>query len=129
MNQTVMLYDTHAILTDLDMSETEFREIIMLSGTDYNANTNTSLYETLHWHEEYCKYKDDNNNPRLGFYIWLLKNTNYITDYNGLIKVYRLFQGRRESEYDNMNFKPNANSVRDIDAMRNLMKDEGFIFL
>ena len=129
MNQTVMLYDTHSILTDLDMSETEFCEIIMLSGTDYNATTNTSLYETLHWRDEYCKYKLDNNAPRLGFYIWLLKNTNYITDYNGLINVYRLFQGRRELEYDNMNFKPNANSVRDIDAMRNLMKDEGFIFL
>ena len=45
------------------------------------------------------------------------------------MRVYRLFQGRRETEYDNLNFKPNANSVRDIDAMRNLMKDEGFIFL
>ena len=129
MNQTVMLYDTQSILTDLDMSETEFREIIMLSGTDYNATTNTSLYETLHWYEEYCKYKLDNNAPRLGFYIWLLKNTNYITDYSGLMRVYRLFQGRRTPEYDNMNLKPNANSVRDIDAMRNLMKDEGFIFL
>ena len=52
----------------------------------------------------------------------------YITDYRKVIHVYTLFQGRRFAEYDGLNFIPKPNTTRDLDAIHNLMKDEGFIF-
>ena len=132
MNQTVTIYDTFAIFNDLGMSEKDFCEIMMLSGTDYNVNTNTSLYETIRLYDEYCKYKLNNiknNQPILEFYIWLLKNTNYITDYKGLLQVYKLFQCRQYSQYDNINFIPNIQTKLDMNTISSLMKEEGFIFL
>jgi hypothetical protein len=131
MNQTVMLYDKQTILQELGMSEKDFCEILILSGTDYNSNTNTSLYETINWYNEYCKYKltnTINDKPLQEFYIWLLKNTKYITDYRKVIHVYTLFQGRKFAEYDGLNFTPKPNTTRDLDAIHNLMKEEGFIF-
>lgn len=132
MNQTVMLYDTSVVLDDLGMSSKDFCEIMMLSGTDYNVNTNTSLYETLRLYEDYCKYRLDSstqNQPPLEFYIWLLKNTKYITDYKGLMHVYQLFQCRRHVEYDNIRFELNTNTERDMKTISSLMMEEGFIFL
>jgi hypothetical protein len=131
MNQTVMLYDTQSILKELGMSEKMFCEIIMLSGTDYNIKTTTSLHETLRWYDEYCKYKvicEAKDVPSYEFYIWLLKNTKYITDFTALMRVYKLFQGKNFVEYDKLDFTIKTSSVSDMNAIHKIMKDEGFIF-
>jgi len=131
MNHTVLLYDTRSILKDLSMSEKMFCEIMMLSGTDYNVNTTTSLAETLKWYNEYCKYKlqnELNGNKSYEFYIWLLKNTKYITDFNELMRVYRLFHGTRFPEYDKMNFVIKTPTSPNLTEIHAIMKNEGFIF-
>ena len=40
---TVVLYYMKGILNQLDMTQKEFREICVLSGTDYNINVNSNL--------------------------------------------------------------------------------------
>ena len=47
INETVLLYNMDNILTDLKISMTEFRQIAVVSGTDYNINEETNLIETL----------------------------------------------------------------------------------
>ena len=42
LQHTVIYYDMQMILTELDMSMTLFREIMVLSGTDYNIHSKTS---------------------------------------------------------------------------------------
>ena len=131
MNHTVLLYDTRSIFKDLSMSEKLFCEIMMLAGTDYNVNTTTSLAETLKWHNEYCKYKLQNEmygNKSYEFYIWLLKNTKYISDFNELMRVYRLFQGTRFPEYDKMNFVIKTPTSPNLTEIQAIMKNEGFTF-
>jgi len=130
MKHTVMLYDTQSILNDLNMNEKTFCEIMMLSGTDYNASDNTSLFETLTLYKDYNKYKTENetnNKSSCEFYIWLLKTTKYINDFKQLMNVYSIFQGRRFQEYDNNNYNK-VSSSPDFDIIHALMKDEGFIF-
>lgn len=130
MKHTVMLYDTQSILTDLGMSEKIFCEIMMLSGTDYNANITTSLFETLRWYKEYCKYKVKNevhDKPSHEFYIWLLRNTKYITDFKQLMQVYSIFQGRLFAEYDNQKYV-SRDIPPDYERIHTIMKEEGFIF-
>ena len=41
INHTIVLYNMKAILEDLSMSQTEFKEACVLSGTDYNVHANT----------------------------------------------------------------------------------------
>ena len=42
MNHSVVLYHMKGILDELSLNQNEFREICILSGTDYNINANTN---------------------------------------------------------------------------------------
>ena len=56
LNQSVLCYNTANILKELDMSETQFREVLVISGTDYNTKMETTLHETLKWFHQYKNY-------------------------------------------------------------------------
>ena len=91
-NHTTELYSLPAILGDLNMSMKTFRQIMVLSGTDYNINDNVSLHETLRWYYEYKKYyQRDRTSHKLDFYDWLRKYTKYIQDHSHLMAVYEIF--------------------------------------
>ena len=127
MNHTAIYYDTDKILNELDMSENRFCEIMVLSGTDYNINSNTCLNETIKWYYEYIKYANNVNNP-YGFYIWLLKNTKYITDYSRLINTYRIFQFNNNTDLENWdNIEVIEKEINNI-ALKEIMGKEGFVF-
>lgn len=89
-NQTCMLYTLESILTDLDMSMTLFRQILVISGTDYNINDTTNLVETMNWYSEYKRQKERGKEP-IDFYDWLYANTKYITNRDLLQKAYNMF--------------------------------------
>jgi len=95
----IMVYDTKCIADELNMSMELFRETVILSCTDYNANMSniTTIGESVKWahrYMEYCQSIKNNkmiNKAVLSFYEWLQKNTKYITDYPKLIRVYKRF--------------------------------------
>jgi 5'-3' exonuclease len=90
IDHTIVLYDTRNILKKLNINLKELKEICILSGTDYNVNNKYikhDLYKTLQYFRKYkCK-----NNKNIDFYSWLMENSNYIDDYETLIKIYNLF--------------------------------------
>jgi len=94
VNHTVLFYNTRKILNELEMSEQQFCEIMVLSGTDYNMYSETSLTETIKWFYEYRKYcfQNERQEQIMSFYEWLYKNTKYINDYDNLLKTYQIFQ-------------------------------------
>jgi hypothetical protein len=126
MNHTVVLYDTKEILRDLKLTENQFCEIMVLSGTDYNINSNTSLRESLRWYNEYNKYCSVNNNP-YGFYLWLVKNTKYVSDYSGLLKAFMMFRFNAD-EFEDWNNIEIIEKITDEKDLREIMEKEGFIF-
>jgi len=127
MNHTAIYYDTDKILSELDMTENRFCEIMVLSGTDYNMNSNTCLNETIKWYYEYIKYANNVNNP-YGFYVWLLKNTKYITDYSRLINTYRIFQFNNNTDLENWdNIEIIEKELNNV-ALKEIMGKEGFVF-
>jgi hypothetical protein len=96
-NHTVLFYNTRKMLSELEMTEQQFCEIMVLSGTDYNIYSETSLAETIKWFYEYRKYCSRNktqtqNQLVMSFYEWLYKTTRYIKDYANLLKTYDMFQ-------------------------------------
>jgi 5'-3' exonuclease len=56
LNHTCMFYDMEFVLKDLEMTIDIFRQIMVLSGSDYNVCENTNLHETIQWYYKYQKY-------------------------------------------------------------------------
>lgn len=89
-NETVMLYIYDRILMDLNMTPKIFRQILVLSGTDYNIQDNVCLHETLKWYYDYRKFIIQRN-VEIDFYDWLCRYTKYIKDYKKLMETYHMF--------------------------------------
>jgi len=106
LKHTFIFYNINSILKDLDMHMTSFRQIAILSGTDYNISNETNLYETMEYYKKYKSIKKEchvweskektNINIEIykecEFYNWLYFNTDYLKNYNLLIDTYKLFK-------------------------------------
>jgi hypothetical protein len=142
MNHSVVLYHMKGILEELSLNQKEFREICILSGTDYNINANTSanngdnrnnslnLHNTL---KQFGKYKaSDTKNST--FYEWLQTNSEYISDLELLKKINTMFDlssdtNTRSSKLDAFNTIKILNGPIMIECIQDIMREEGFIFM
>jgi flap endonuclease-1 len=136
-NHTAILYNTKEILEKLSLTQKEFREICVLSGTDYNiqnCNNNLkiipNLYETFKMFNKYKKEKEkenENKNSKSDFYEWLKINSDYITDYELLQNIYNIF------DLKNIDFKifetiKIVNTPINCENIKTILKIDGFIF-
>ena len=101
LNHTVILYDTTRIISELKMSPKIFKEIM----------------------------KHENKQPN-NFYVWLVKNTKYIKNYELLLRTYQLFQVSLNDELikwevSNINRETRLNLPR----LYKIMEPEGFVFV
>ena len=128
LNHTAVIYHLKDILENLGISQKELREICILSGSDYNINIDNcknapNLYGTLKYFKKYFREKQTDD-----FYDWLIKKTNYITDYDLLKKIYDMFD---------INLNPKLKIFEKIKIMNGpimrieineILKTDGFIF-
>ena len=122
LNHTVYVYDTNSILSELNIPESDFKDILILSSSEYNYNINIQLMDII---TIYQKYRYEKVNVTYNFYIWLLKNTSYIKDYKALLNTYQLYT---EKNYNMTNIIIN-DSKKDIQKVQNIMSKEGFVFI
>ena len=143
LNKTAVLYDTKGILNNLGITQKELRQICVISGTDYsfnkkseitnntdntnndNDNNNPTLHKTLRYFKKY-----HNENLEIDFYDWLKTNTDYIKDYEGLMKIYSLFElsdgcHKHLKIFENIQILNGPIIKSDI---KNIIRSEGFIF-
>lgn len=128
LNHTVTFYDTVQVLKDLEMSERDFKEIMILSGTDYNIDSYTTLKDSINWYYEYSKYCVTTDKP-YGFYVWLVKNTKYINDFKKLLNVCQIFQINNDDELENYKDIEFIEKPVNYDLIKEIMSKEGFVFL
>jgi len=126
INHSVILYDTEKILLDIHLTENEFLDIMVLSGTDYNLNNETNLQQTLRWFKEYKKAFNKDGNS---FYEWLCKNSKYIKNLDLLHTIKDIFMMIRYEVSAN-NIKDNYLTDTNINypALRSLLREDGFLF-
>jgi len=137
INKSVILYDLNDILSDLNLSLKEFKEICIISGTDYNINNTVNtinivdtvdnvdtvnLYKTFKYFEQYKNSKYYNI---IDFYTWLDNNYNYIKNIYKLYDIYNLFST------SNVEFKKIKVKMKEInfDKVKEILKTDGFVFL
>ena len=128
LNHNVVLYDTKNILQELGITLKDFREICVLSGTDYNVvnEEDHNLLKTLKLFKKYHKTKKNQE-----FYDWLLENTDYIQDRDELDNIVKMFD---------LSLKQNSCNLKAFDkikivntqirreAIRPILEEDGFIF-
>ena len=71
MHGTVLVYETEQILNDIRMTLDTFRQIMVLSGTDYNIHQPLHLKEVLQLYHEYSNLANKTGT----FYEWVSEAT------------------------------------------------------
>lgn len=129
LNNSVLLYKLENILTDLKMDANMFRQIGVLSGTDYNIHQNTSLNETIRWYNEFVRKKGMEHKEDLSFYHWLYKNTKYITNMPQLMHTHNMFclENKTFREFDHLIIT--IDDHFDMECVKEITQQEGFVFL
>jgi len=130
VSHTVVLYFSKGIYNELNMTYKDFKEICILSGTDYNINTNNKVHLNVTI-GHFNNFKKSKNSDNTTFYDWLQVNTDYISDIHLLNKINNMFSLDCNNEkLDNIfnNIKI-ANGPIKQQEIENIMKSEDFIFL
>lgn len=137
IGHSVILYNMKQILLELNMTQKEFKEICILSGTDYNMNDSRienkeekeipNLATTIKY---FKKYKAITTNREQCFYDWLMKNTNYISNIdllNKIIKIFNLNDDKRVLEkFNKIRIESGPILQKEIEK---IMEQENFIFV
>jgi len=124
-NHDVMFYDLNKILNALDISLTEFQELCSFTGTDYNLNDHSNLFDNLEYLREYkC------SNYKKGFIMWL-NETNKITNE----KTEQLYKVKNKYNIDNrkilsqLDYFIIKNKYLNYYKIKKLLINHGFIFI
>lgn len=127
MNHTAVLYCTKGILEELQLTQSELRQICILSGTDYNANYENQTITLFDIMRHFKKYKQSRQE---GFYDWLTCHVKGIDiDIKVLDKINNMFDiscNKSLEEYTNVTV---INSSINHDLLESVLQKEGFIFL
>lgn len=131
--EKMIMYDTKQILKQLQLKLSEFRELCVLSGSDYNNDINNKTI--YYYYSLFKKYRENNDGC---FYDYLYdhdENINYtellrlcdMFNINHLNDI-KLFQDNNK-EILNKYIKNNYKSEPNIIKLREILKNDGFIFL
>jgi hypothetical protein len=141
-DETMTMYNMTQILALLGMTMTEFRQICVVSGTDYTctARNNVTTFHlhfklTLQLFKQYKKCAQDasetNDVVAADFYTWLHHNCSAFYphphlkfDYNAMTAINDMFD-TTNVKLPLLNIQMKANR----DLLRNVMAHENFIFV
>jgi flap endonuclease-1 len=93
---SVKIYDIKNILFELNVSFNNFKQICILSGTDYNSHGNKyNLSRSIYLFNQYQEYINVRKNKitlnKLGFIEWIINNVDAELNYELLYKIYDIF--------------------------------------
>jgi hypothetical protein len=124
LKHNVLFYDLEQILCQLQMNMQEFRQVIVLSGTDYNKEETTNLYDSIKWFFAYKRSTIMCEDETPTFYEWLSNNTNYIRNMDTLQATYKMFK------HKNMMFDcPDNKKKENKELLIEFLGHDGFVFI
>lgn len=141
--ERMILYNTKKILKKLKLTQSEFRELCVLSGSDYNNNIKQVNQENNYKARrqtifDYYEMLNNNKNKNSRDYIY---DKNEKIDYSEMLRICDLFDinridqkiifGDKNKNKHRVDRKQNNNfkTSPDKKMMRNILISNGFIFL
>jgi flap endonuclease GEN len=124
LKHNVLFYDLEQILCQLQMNMQEFRQVVVLSGTDYNKEETTNLYDSIQWFFAYKRSTIMCEDEPPTFYEWLSNNTNYIRNMDTLLGTYKMFK------HKNIRVDcPGNQKKENKEQLIELLGHDGFVFI
>lgn len=129
-NSTCVIYYLDAIIEDLKISFKEFKEICVLSGSEYITNNTFNLYSILKYFKEFKEAKKDNTLLSNDFYEWFYNNNNIKT----IIPLTELYNAYSMYQISSTNVPIQVTQL-DLDQpinynkVKEIMQPEGFLFI
>jgi len=128
INHTVVLYNYNQILEELNLNSNYFKEICILSGTDYNLNQNEiTIFKIFKY---YYQYINNNNLDKNEFYEFLsLQKEAIKIDLLLLENIKKIFNIEKQ---DNLNIdleKLNLLNKFNYNNLKILLEEEGFVYV
>jgi flap endonuclease-1 len=134
VSHNAVLYYMKGILNEISMTHKEFKEVCILSGTDYNINSNGKnndmhLLQVIKLFKKYKNQVNTNGNKEKDFYGWLYDNSHCEPDIELLEKINKMFD-LSDNHFDLDIFKKIkiVNGPTKDAQIKEIMKPEGFIF-
>lgn len=118
INCTFIMYDLKTIINDLKITLIEFKQICILSGTDYNTS-NYTLFQVI---KMFGKFKKSNKN---NFYEWVLEKK-YLVDLDNLNNIMEIFNLGNVKVFEECFVKKKRFHRTEL---HNFMKKQGFIYI
>lgn len=123
LNHTIVFYNIHNILKDLKIPMNNFRDIMVLSGTDYNINQKITLYKAIKYYDEYII---DEHKQNVQFYDWLLDKNIQTDKLKEIINMFHI----SNQEYDKtLNFTSTSKPRIKLPQLKEWLYNYGFVFL
>ena len=137
---TCLLYDTNAILKSLGLSMSEFREICVVSGSDYNADScnRFTLYQAIESFESFKNHKEltihkksqsqsQSHTKAPSFYEWLDKTGIYKNNVYQLYAADLVFDTSTTclTKYDS---NPITNQEINVEELKKFLWQYNFVF-
>ena len=128
VKQMVLSYNLPEILSQQQMNMIEFRQILSISGTDYNKEGSTNLYDTIKLFREYKNAIIMMDNKVPSFYDWIEENSLYIHNRDTLENVFEMFETHSDivNKFENYNV---CNQKYEATELYKFLEPEGFIFI
>ena len=122
INSTTIMYDLKEILVEINIPFNDFKNICIISGTDYNIENNTNLNTTLKYYKKFNKSNETN------FINWLTENTSYINE-DEVREIYQLFNLNNVLELKSCLETKIKNTDINISILKTILEKEDFIFI
>lgn len=122
INHCVLEYDTAKILEELDMTFDSFKDILVLSGTDYNMHQSIELKDIIAY---FRKYQQTTTN--LHFYDYLFQAEKQEINKKELEEIKNIYV-IDEKKYNDLNYKNHQNCTTDYNVLCQFLQSNGFIF-
>jgi flap endonuclease-1 len=127
-DQTVTMYDMHKMLHILGITMTEFRQICVISGTDYLRGLKLKIAIGLFKHYKKCGQDAEERGDVFApdFYTWLHHTQGDRFDYDNTMTVYNMFETMPTHLASTI---VPANTKRNDVLLHEVMAHENFIFV
>ena len=126
LQHTAIYYNLDNILRDLQLPLQDFREIMILSGTDYNLHQKVTLHKSLKYYQDYKQQPNSCSN----FYEWLSHNN--ISNADTLYNIYNMFimdngcPSEKERQFTHVK---SSRQTMNLTKLREFLVPYGFVFL
>ena len=130
-DESLLLYTHSQILNDMNLTQNEFNEICIYSGTDYNINNGNKNTLCVLFKNYIMNKKSDNYSD---FMTWMYNNNDFndinidVNELNNIKNIFNIMKNKCLQKYDGIEYNLHNNKKQiDMQKIQTILINNGFI--